>query len=126
MLLRSTAPRPSSRRLPLATLYLKTHDAALFWTRRISPSPSWVSPSRATCTCRADNMCFGTLIPFPPPFPPKSLRRGAFAGISLALVGLYEGPICPASSSAYCTYLQSSALRERRILAERVGFEPTI
>jgi hypothetical protein len=28
MLLRSTAPRPSSRRLPLATLYRKTHDAA--------------------------------------------------------------------------------------------------
>src|SRR5437016_5584982 len=46
MLLRSTAPRPSSRRLPLATLYRKTHDAAFFWTRRISPSPSWLSPSR--------------------------------------------------------------------------------
>jgi hypothetical protein len=30
----------------------------------------------ATCTCRADNMCFGTLIPFPP----KSLRRGALQG----------------------------------------------
>src|SRR5438105_14417007 len=46
MLLRSTAPRPCSRPLPLATLYRKTHDAAFFWTRRISPSPSWLSPSR--------------------------------------------------------------------------------
>ena len=69
MLLRSAAPRPSSRRLPLATRYRSTHHAPLSCTRRISPLPSCVSRSRANCTCRADNMCFGTLIPFPPLFP---------------------------------------------------------
>jgi len=37
---------------------------------------------------------------FPPAFPPKIVASGCIAGISLARIGLYERPICPASSSA--------------------------
>jgi hypothetical protein len=119
--------RSSSSPQPAGQLYRLTPelDALLPCTRWISPSPSCVSPSRATCTWRADSMCFGTSTPFAPLFPPKSLRRGAFAGISLTRVGLYERPICPASSSAWCTYLQSSAATERNIMAEAVRFELT-
>src|SRR5260370_24654925 len=83
MLPRSAEPRPNSRRLPLDVLDLRSQAAHFPLTRRINPSPSKVSPSFATWTCRADSRYLAMPVPVRQLVRQKSLRRNAFWGSQL-------------------------------------------
>src|SRR5260370_26506797 len=78
MLPRSAEPRPNSRRLPLDALYLRSQAAHFPLTRRINPSPSKVSPSFATWTCRADSRYLAMHVPVRQLVRQKSVRPNAF------------------------------------------------